>query len=224
MDFTRLYLIRHGQVVGWDRMRYNGWTDVGLTDVGRSQAKAAAEDLSEVDFAAVYSSDLFRAKFGGEAVADGRRGLSLTVEPAFRELHFGLWEGLTFNEVDARYPGAMEARRLDIVDYRPPGAESVGDFFHRVTTALTELLKTHPAGNVALVSHSGVNRIILLTALGVSPESIWRIHQDFGCLNVVDYYPQIDMFMVRLVNQPNRVFAESPDIMQMLAAKRDRAG
>ena len=62
----------------------------------------------------------------------------------------------------------------------------------------------HCGGNIALVAHSGVNRVVLLQALGCGPELVWQVHQDYGCLNIVEYYPN-SYNIVKLANGPNRV-------------------
>ncbi len=200
---TTLYIIRHGQVVGHDTPKYNGHTDVDLTPLGAAQMEAMAEDLSVVDFSAVYSSDLRRARYGGEALTRGR-DIKLQVDPAFRELNFGAWEGLSFSEVQERFPGSMEERRKDPVNYRVPGGESIGDFWERVSVRTKELIDAHRGETLALVAHSGVNRVILLQALGCGPEQIWKIDQGFGCANIVDYFHDGNI-LVRLANGPNRV-------------------
>jgi len=204
MNFTRLYLIRHGQVVGYEQPRYNGHTDVDLTDLGRSQLEAVATDLEGTELAAVYSSDLIRARFGGEALVRSR-DLELRIEPSFRELYFGDWEGLSFAEVNERYPGAMERRRKDIVQNTPPGGENVTELWDRVQGKWREVLAEHRGSSLALVAHSGVNRAMILQALGSTPENIWRVDQGYGCLNIIDYYED-GFVLVKLANSPNRYY------------------
>ena len=190
-------------MVGYEQLRYNGWTDVDLTDTGRAQLDAAAEDLSGVDLAAVYSSDLKRSRYGGEAIARGR-DLELQVETSFKELFFGDWEGMNFKEVEERYPGAMEERMRNIVSFRPGGGESVGDLWERTGAGLSKLLEDNRGKAVALVAHSAVNRTLLLRAMGSTPELIWRIDQSYGCLNIIDFFTD-GYTVVRQVNGQNRI-------------------
>ena len=203
MSVTRLYILRHGQTVRHDEWRLNGKTDVDLTDVGRAQLDAAAEDLAGVEFTAVYSSDLQRSRYGGEALARPRN-LELRVDSSFREINFGDWEGMNFTEVEAKYPGAWDERRLNIAHHRPPGAETISELWDRVQDGVSRLLDNHAGETVALVAHSGVNRAILLQALGSTPEHVWTIHQDFGCLNIIEYASD-GFATVRLANGPNRI-------------------
>ncbi|MBU2550496.1 MAG: histidine phosphatase family protein [Proteobacteria bacterium] len=203
MDTTTLYLIRHGQVQGWEERRYNGQTDVDLTETGRRQLEAVARDLADVDLAAVYSSDLKRAAFGGRALVRDR-GIDLVVEPGFRELHFGIWEGMSSDEVRERYPGELERRYQNMTDHVIPGGETIREFWDRVGAKAWEVLVRHKGGNVAVVAHSGVNRAILLQALGCGPDKIWRVDQGFGCLNVIEYFGD-GASLVKLANGPNPV-------------------
>lgn len=202
MEHTRLYIIRHGQVAGFSKPAYNGHTDVDLTDLGRAQLDAAAEDLKEVALDAVYSSDLKRARYGGEALAK-LQGLDLKLNVDFREIFFGDWEGLSFEQVEERYPGELDKRMGDIADHRIPGAETIREFWNRVREGMDRLLSENHGKNIALVAHSGVNRVILLSALGCGPELIWRMDQSFGCLNIVDYFKD-GVNIIRLANGPNR--------------------
>ena len=207
MDFTRLYLIRHGQVVGAPTLRFNGHTDVDLTPIGVAQMEAVAEDLVDVAFDAVYSSDLKRARYGGEALVR-TRDLDLNIRPEFREIGFGEWEGMSREEIEEKWPGELDKRQQDVLHHHIDGAETVSQFWARVTGGLKNLIDENQGKTIALVAHSGVNRAIIMKTLGAPPEYLWRLHQDFGCLNIVEYYPD-DYVLVRVVNKTNRVQGSS---------------
>lgn len=207
MDFTRLYLVRHGQVVGYPTLRFNGHTDVDLTPVGVAQMEAVAEDLADVAFDAVFSSDLKRARYGGEALVR-TRDMELGIRPEFRELGFGDWEGMSREEIEEQYPGELDKRQQDILNHRINGAETVFEFWTRVSGGLDTLIEENQGKTLALVAHSGVNRAIIMKTLGSNPDCIWRLHQDFGCLNILEFYPD-GYALVRMTNKPNRVHGTS---------------
>jgi alpha-ribazole phosphatase/probable phosphoglycerate mutase len=198
MERTRLFLIRHGQVEGHEEKRYNGQINVPLTGFGRRQLESVAERLAGVPLDAVWSSDLDRCPYGGDQLA-ARRGLAVVYRPALRELHVGDWEGRTWRELKAAYPVEWQARLDDIVHYRVPGGESFLDLALRVRGELARLLAAHRGENVALVAHGGVNRIILLDALGAPLDRVFCLEQDYACINVIDYFAE-DHRTVRLVN------------------------
>ncbi|MBF0528306.1 MAG: histidine phosphatase family protein [Deltaproteobacteria bacterium] len=203
MDYTRLYLVRHGQVIGHDEFRYNGQTDVDLTPLGKAQLEAMAEDLSQNNLSAIYCSDLKRTIYGAHLLARAK-GLEHRVESEFKELCFGEWEGLSPSEIEERYPGELTARFRNIVDHQIPGGETIRDLWQRVGRRLRRLLADHIGENVALIAHSGVNRVILSQALGADIELIRRLDQNYGCLNIIDYFPD-GTAMLRLMNGPNRI-------------------
>lgn len=198
MEYTRLFLIRHGQVEGHDEKRYNGQTNVPLTGHGRRQLETVADRLAGVTLDAVWSSDLDRCRYGAEQLA-ATRGLEVVYRQALRELHVGDWEGRTWRELKAAYPVEWQARLDDIVHYRVPGGESFLDVALRVRVELARLLATHRGQHVALVAHGGVNRVILLDALGAPLERVLSLEQDYACINVIDYFAEGSR-TVRLVN------------------------
>ncbi len=194
---TRLYLIRHGQVADGHTDRYHGHNDVGLSPAGLQQFERLAAQLREVPLAAVYCSDLSRTRVGAQLIAAGRN-LSPQACPEFRELGFGVWEGLTFSEISSRYPQELAARFQDLAHFRIPGGESLTDLHARVMPKLKEILAAHWGHHLALVAHAGVNRVILCDALQLSFSHIFRLDQKYGCLNIIDYFP--DFSLVRLIN------------------------
>jgi alpha-ribazole phosphatase/probable phosphoglycerate mutase len=198
MERTRLFLIRHGQVEGHEAKRYNGQKNVALTGHGRQQLDEVAARLAGVPLDAVWSSDLDRCRYGAERLA-ATRGLTVVYREGVRELHAGDWEGLTWDELQRLYPVEWQARLANIVNYRIPGGESFLDAAQRVREEVARLLTAHPGQNVALVAHGGVNRIILLDALGAPLDRVFSLEQDYACLNVIDYFAD-GYRTVRLMN------------------------
>jgi alpha-ribazole phosphatase len=194
---TRLYLVRHGQVADGHTHRYHGHNDIGLGEQGVRQLERLAEQLKEAPLVAVYASDRTRAREGAEILCRGRHLLPESV-PEFREIHFGIWEGLSFGEIAERYPEELEGRLRDLANYRIPGGESLMDVRARVLPRLTDILARHQGQAVALVAHAGVNRVILCDALALPLTHLFRLEQNYGCLNIIDYLP--DFTVVRLLN------------------------
>lgn len=195
---TRIYLIRHGQVVGHEERRYNGQVNVSLTKVGERQSAQLCDCLLHVELDAVYSSDLDRSRYCAELIAKAH-GLSATTDVALRELHVGEWEGRTWSELQQSYPEDWQARLQDLVNFQVPGGESLQNAADRIRPAVNEILAKHPGGNVALVAHGGANRVILLDAIGAPLERAFSIEQDYGCLNIIDYFAT-GQSVVKLLN------------------------
>jgi alpha-ribazole phosphatase len=194
---TRLYLVRHGQVADGHTDRYHGNNDIGLSPAGEQQLTDLARHLDSVPFAAVYATPLKRTQDGAARLCNGRN-IEPRVIPEFREIHFGVWEGLTFAEIAQRYPEELAARIQDLQNFRIPEGESLLQVQDRVIPRLKTLVAEHPGQSLALVAHAGVNRVILCDALSLSLQNVFRLDQNYGGLNIIDYFP--DFTMVRLLN------------------------
>lgn len=195
---TRIHLIRHGQVAGYDQPRYNGHTDVALTGFGLEQYHLLRDRLAGIKLSACYSSDLSRCTIGAEIIC-GPMGLKPERRGELRELNIGVWEGLTWQLIQERWPDQWRARLSDLVNYRVPEGENLLDVQARVMPVIREILEKHRNGEVLVVAHGGVNRIILLNAIGAPLESMFSIEQNYGCYNIIDYYGD-DRSTVKLLN------------------------
>ena len=198
MDLTRLYLIRHGQVVNHHEYRYNGHSDVDITELGVAQMTRLSDYLAKEPIRAVYSSDLQRAVKGARIIG---RGLGITpVEvDALKELHLGRWEGLTREEAARRFPEEAWFSFRDLATDKVQGGESLLDLRERVLPAVAEIIERHRNNAVCIVAHGGVNRVILCDAMNLPLENFFRIEQDYGCLNVIDYHGD-GIKVVKLLN------------------------
>jgi probable phosphoglycerate mutase len=169
-------LLRHGEPEGGVRYRGNG-VDDPLSERGWSQMWAAVDGFS--DWTHVISSPLRRCRDFAEAAAD-RYGLSLVIDPRFREIGFGAWEGRRHEEVRDADPEAYYAFFRDAVNHPPPGAEPLDHFYHRVRTGLIDLFDTHPEGHILLVCHLGVMRAATALALDMPLGSSYRMHAPYA--------------------------------------------
>lgn len=195
---NRVYLIRHGQINGYEKFPVYGHTDVDLTETGILQMQQMAERLRLVEPKAIYSSDLKRSATGGRLIAR-YHDVPLYFLSELREMYFGDWEGLTLLEIRKRFPEELKKRQEDLVNFEAPGGgETVGAFSDRITTRLDQVLAEQNENDIVIVSHSGVNRIILCKALGLDLSHMFNIHQDYGCINIIDYFS--DSTLVRLIN------------------------
>jgi probable phosphoglycerate mutase len=162
---TTFYLIRHGETEWNAGGRWQGHADIPLNDAGREQARRLAARLRRegVRFDAIYSSDLLRA-WETAAIVGEALGTPPAALPALREIDVGAWSGLTVQEVAAR-DGELLAR-LESGEDLPRGGsgERFVDLYARVVPAAEQLVKAFPRGTIALVSHGGPVRALLLYA------------------------------------------------------------
>jgi len=186
MERTRLYIARHGQVTNYNEYRYNGHNDVDITETGHEQMHKLAEFISE-PIAAVYSSDLIRSHKGGKIIAD-KHDVPHHSSEKLRELSLGRWEGLTREEAHEKYPEESHISFLDLATERLKGGESFIDLQARILPEVKAILDKHKGETVFMLLHGLVNRVILCNAMGTGIENFFTIEQDFGCVNIIDYF------------------------------------
>jgi alpha-ribazole phosphatase len=181
---TTIYLLRHGDSRQDDVKRYIGQADLPLNGSGRAQAAGWQQELAAVPMQRIFSSDLSRSFETACIVAEGR---TEPVQPLarLREINLGGWDGRSMDEVRLFNPFEYEKRGADMVYYRPPGGECFADVAARVIPLFEELVRG-VQGNVLIVGHAGVNKVILCHILGMPLANLFRMRQDYGCLNVID--------------------------------------
>jgi alpha-ribazole phosphatase len=197
METRKIYLLRHGKIrLEDDQRRYIGQLDLPLSDEGERQARWLQKVLEPLAVGAIYCSDLVRSLRTAEIVA-GHRGAAVKALPALREISLGEWEGCAFADIVRRFPEEFKARGADIAYYRVPGGESFADCSQRAVAAFHEIMAAS-TGDIAIVGHAGVNRLLLCHLLGIPIANIFRIGQDYGCINIIQYGGS--GYQVKLVN------------------------
>lgn len=152
---TRLVVIRHGETL-WNRAtRIQGHTDISLSALGLVQAERLAQALADEPLAAIYASDLSRARQTAEAVA-APHGLPVRQDSGLRERAFGRFEGLSWQEIDQGYPEDAARWRRREPDFPVGGGESLLAFSARCLDAARRAAAAHPGQTIALVAHGGV--------------------------------------------------------------------
>ncbi len=149
---ARLLLIRHGESTWNEDGRWQGHADPALSALGERQALAAGRALGAM--AAVWSSDLVRAQRTAELIVTPDRATDVTVDPRLRERDVGEWTGLTRAQIEAEWPGYLDAYRS------PPGFEPNDALLARVVAALHDAAERAPAGDTLIVTHAGVIRTL----------------------------------------------------------------
>jgi len=203
--YTRIFLWRHPETQGVKDGRYFGHTDVPLTRRGKQQVTAILRRMANEKLSAVYSSDLQRCRLLAEAIArrnSPRR--KVEVLEALRELNLGDWEGLSYKEIVNKYPHDLAARLENLAQHRISGGESLEDLATRVVPAFQGMVGANPGGNICVIAHAGVNRVFLCKLLGAPLERLFRIEQEYACLNLIDVYDD-GIPVIKLMNHPLKV-------------------
>jgi len=161
---TELVLVRHAETAWNAEGRWQGQTDVPLSDRGRGEVARVSTRLKDWRFDRIVSSDLVRAMDTARGIA--RDGL-IEPEPALREMHLGAWCGLFHREVVERFPDQLRALQSGDEARIGGTGETVGELAARVTGAIDRIAR-ETTGRVLVVTHGGVVRALLLATLGLS--------------------------------------------------------
>ncbi len=166
MTGRRLLLLRHGRTA-WNSIgRAQGHTDVELDEVGHRQAAAVAPHLAALRPAALWSSDLTRARQTA-GYLEGATGLSAKLDERLREFDVGARQGMTGDQFRATFPEAYAAWRAGEDMARVPGSEAAPEVAARMAPALTESLESLAAGETGIVvTHGACLKVGLLALLG----------------------------------------------------------
>lgn len=180
----RLILIRHGETDYSAARRYCGFSDPVLNEEGLRQSRQLLAGLKDMRIDKVYSSDLSRARQTAEIIFARD-----SIEPAadWRELNFGLFEGLTHEQLMEKYRTLYEQWVNNPAEVKPPDGEGLADLRKRVQGRTAALLSQYQGKTVAVVTHGGPIRVLLCDALQGGLTLFWQIPQALGALNVIDY-------------------------------------
>ncbi|MGW7002504.1 bifunctional RNase H/acid phosphatase [Streptomyces sp. NPDC054933] len=187
---TTFVLLRHGETPLTPEKRFSGsgGADPELSEKGRWQAQRCADALAaRGSIQAVVTSPLTRCRQTAEAVAN-RLGLDVRVEEGLREADFGAWEGLTFAEVQERYPDDLNAWLASAKAQPTGGGESFATVARRVSVTRDRLIARYAGRTVLLVTHVTPVKTLVRLALGAPPESLFRMELSAASLSAVAYY------------------------------------
>lgn len=171
---TRIYLVRHGETAWNAEGRWQGTLDIPLGEVGHQQAQALAKHLKDRPIAAIYSSDLSRARDTAEPLSRAK-GLEIQTDARLRELDFGVFQGLTHDEIRAKYPEEERELFVDYLDFVLPEGESRRTVQARVYEMWQEVVRRHPNSEVVVMSHGGPVRLLLLKLFDDQVERMLKV-------------------------------------------------
>lgn len=170
---TRFYLVRHGQTLWNVKRKYQGQSDVPLTKTGKLQARKVAKRLKDKDIDAIYASDLSRTINTAREIAV-YHNLPVNKDDDVRELSFGIWEGLTYDEIKKGWPKELESWQRNPFEIKPPKGETLTDLYKRTSSFMKRIAKNHPKSKIVVVTHAGPIRAILAQVLNLKRDLFWK--------------------------------------------------
>ena len=196
---TSVWLIRHGEPDPDSRGCCYGRLDVGLAPTGRQQVQAVAGMLAAEPLSVIYASPRRRTRESADILAQGR-SCAIQFDGRLREIDFGDFEGHTYDEIAQSHPELYRQWMTRPTETQFPNGESFRQMRARVLCATREIFARHRGQSIAIVSHGGVNRILLADVLAVPDDRIFRMAQDFAAVNLVRWigdYAVVEMMNAR---------------------------
>jgi phosphoserine phosphatase len=195
-----ILLVRHGETA-WNRDgRYQGRTDIPLSEVGQTQVRALGERLRQIPIAYAVASPLSRARTTAEAILAGRE-VALELDDGLLEISHGDWEGKLASEVERSHAELFGVWKTAPGRHSPagPNAETLGDVEARAWPVLERVCARLGPNDTALIAaHDAVNRVLLCRTLGLPLERVWRFRQAPAALNVLAGPSLAELQVVRL--------------------------
>lgn len=162
---TTLLLIRHGETPWNVLSKVQGCQDIALSDAGKAQAHLLSQRLNGA-FTAVYTSSLHRAFETAQIICKPSTLKPIPLE-ALKEVDFGSWEGLTFNEISKRYPEHFSNWLTDeFTGTMYDGEGSIQNVSRRAKACIEETVQKHPNETIVMVSHGGLIKSALIGLFG----------------------------------------------------------
>ncbi|HXV28665.1 MAG TPA: histidine phosphatase family protein [bacterium] len=183
---TQLFLIRHGETAWNRKKRYQGQTDISLTQDGRDQARDMARALKSVKIDMIYSSSLKRARQTA-LILSKEVGVRPVWDARLRELHFGAWEGRTAEQLRSRKdPVFLKWQRGNFVT--PTGGESMASLRKRIRSFLKSILSKANGKQVVVVSHAGPMKVLIFESLKLPLRSLWSMQIDPASISMLSFH------------------------------------
>jgi probable phosphoglycerate mutase len=165
MRSTALCLVRHGETAWNAEGRVQGQLDIPLNGAGLAQARSVARVLSKEKFAAIYSSDLTRARQTAQPAADLLQK-QVALSESLRERHYGVFQGMTYTEASERIPEGYARFKAKDPEYDFGTGESLSRFNERALACIRDLVEKHAGENLLVVTHGGVLEMVYRHATG----------------------------------------------------------
>jgi phosphoserine phosphatase len=202
-----ILLVRHGETA-WNREgRYQGRTDIPLSETGQTQVAALGKRLATTPIKIAYASPLSRAKNTAEAILAGRTSTPLRLDAGLLEISHGEWEGQLASDVEISHAEMFGVWRTSPGRHSPAGpqAETLGDVEARAWPILAKACAELGPDDTALIAaHDAVNRVILCRVLGLPLERVWSFRQAPAALNVLAG-PSVDALQLVRLNDSEHV-------------------
>lgn len=201
---TEIIFIRHGET-DWNRTgRYQGQRDIELSETGHKQAQKLAAGLNIGRPAAIYSSDLQRARQTAGYLS-AKYQLPIKSSSLLREINFGQWEGMAYRDIIADWPEEAQNLTASPERLKIPGGESLLEVQQRANEIISQICNEYPNDVVIVVTHGAFIKIAIATVLQMSLNGIWRFDTKNTSITKIKYYQESNFQQLLLLNDTHHL-------------------
>jgi phosphoserine phosphatase len=205
----RVILLRHGETA-WNRDGvFRGTEDVPLNSLGYEQAALTGERLRQVSFTHAYTSPLSRSRDTALGAVKPQ-GLPVENREFLNDMHFGQWQGRTVEDVAARWPQEYGIWLNSPALCQTPGGESLAEVMKRASRGLEDLIQEKGDGDLLLVSHRVIIKLLLLWAVGTDSSAFWKIRIDNCSLS--SFIVKKDFCIIERINDTCHLHSLNPSL------------
>lgn len=182
---TTAILVRHGQTSWNIQEKFQGMSDIPLTDLGRKQAGFARDALKSVEIDQAFTSPLIRASETCNIILENHP-IKAKIEKDFRELSAGKWEGYNSKDIERLFPGELAIWNSTPTKVHMEGGETLEEARIRAINAFNKHLSQNKGKTILMVSHMVCLSTILLTIAGLPLDYIWKHPISNAAINIIE--------------------------------------
>lgn len=183
---TEIIFVRHGESDMNKEGVFCGWSNSPLTPNGIKQAEKVRDKLKKEKLNLVITSDLDRC-LNTASIINSYHKVDMIKESGLKEINFGKWEGLSYNEIHKNFPKESKLWEEDYLNYPVPSGESLREMYTRVNQAFNKIKEKYSKEKILIVSHSGVIRAILSKEICGSVDGYWKFKINNCSLTRLEY-------------------------------------
>lgn len=193
LTITTLYFIRHGATELNLENRYQGKTNLPLSVYGIKQVKQFKKRIEHIPFDLILTSPAKRSLQTCQLLFSSK--IPITVHKGLTEINFGIWEGLTYKEIQSRYPKQLLYYEQDPSMYAPKGGETLAVVLDRIKTVYRDICSIYQGKTIAILGHGGSINILLCYLFGIKPQTPWQFQLQPASLTKILIYPNNKVVM-----------------------------
>lgn len=182
---VKLILVRHALTVDNQKSRLSGHIDSSISEEGKEQIDKITNYLKDFDIDKIYTTTSSRTKDTVKKLSE-LKSIEIIEKESLKEISFGDFEGLTFDEIKDKYPKEFQDMIEKGYEYKYPNGESLIDSYNRVCIELDNIISNNDDRTILICSHGGTIRNIITYLISNSYEYHWNFKIDNGSVTILE--------------------------------------